>query len=258
MKRLTLTIVAATALLGAGLAAGQPVQEGNLRIGFDATFTPHALPRVRPAPVNVTFSGTIATSDGSRPPQLRRISVALNRHGKLTTRGLPTCKSDELESTSSTTALDRCRGAVVGTGHFGANVDFPGQLQQLPVEGRVLAFNSRVGKRPAILVHVAASSPIQASVVLVFHVSHPRSGKFGTVASTTIPKIASDLGYVTDLSLSFGRRYSFRGEQLSFISASCAAPSGFPGALFSFAKGSFFFANGQRLTSTVVRDCAVR
>lgn len=257
MKRFALTILTAAALVGAAIAVGQPVQKGNLRIGFDATFSPHALPRDRPAPVHVTFSGSVATSDGSRPPQLRRISIALNRYGKLTTRGLPTCKPDTLESTSSATALARCRSAIVGRGRFGANLAFPGQ-PDLPVEGKVLAFNSTIGHRPAIVVHVAARSPVQATVVLVFHVSHPRDGKFGTVATTAIPKIASDIGYVTDLSLSFGRNYRFRGERLSYLSASCAAPSGFRIALFSFAKGSFLFAGGKQLTSTVVRDCAVR
>jgi hypothetical protein len=257
MKRLALTSLLAAGLLIAAIASAQPVQQGDLRISFDASFTPHALPRERPAPVRVHLDGSVATTDGSRPPRLRRISIALNRYGRLTTRGLPACSAGELESTSSATALERCGAALVGHGRFGAEVDFPGQ-PLLPVEGKVLAFNSREGGRPTILVHVSASKPITATVVLVFHVAHPRQGKFGTVVSTAIPKIASNLGYVTDISLSLGRRYRAGGRQLSFLSASCAAPSGFPGAIFSFARGSFLFASGQRLTTTVVRDCVVR
>jgi hypothetical protein len=257
MKRLALIAVAVAALLTAALAAAQPVQQGNLRIGFEASFAPHALPRDRPAPVRVDLDGSVATTDGSRPPQLRRISIALNRYGRITTLGLPRCAADQLESTSSATALELCRSALVGRGRFGADVDFPNQ-PLLPVEGRVLAFNSEVGGHPAILVHVAASNPITATVVLVFHIAHPRRGKFGTIVSATIPNIASSLGYVTNVSLSFGRRYSVGGRRLSFLSASCAAPSGFPGALFSFARGSFLFANGKRLSTTVVRDCSVR
>lgn len=257
MKRLALIAVAVAALIAAALAAAQPVQQGNLRIGFEASFSPHALPRDQPAPVTIDLAGSVATTDGSRPPQLRRISIALNRYGRITTRGLPRCAADQLESTSSATALERCRGALVGRGHFGADVDFPNQ-PLLPVEGKVLAFNSEVGRHPAILVHVAASKPITATVVLVFHIAHTREGKFGTIVSATIPKIASNLGYVTDVSLSFGRRYRAGGKRLSFLSASCAAPSGFPGAIFSFARGSFLFANGKRLAATVVRDCSVR
>jgi hypothetical protein len=257
MKRLALIAVVAAGLLGVTLAAAQPVQQGNLRIGFEASFAPHALPRERPAPVTVGLEGSVETTDGTRPPELRRISIALNRYGRITTRGLPVCPAGVLESTSSATALERCRSALVGHGRFSAEVDFPNQ-PLLPVEGRVLAFNGRLGGRPVILVHVAASKPITATVVLVFHIAHPQRGKFGTIVSATIPKIASNLGYVTDISLTFGRRYSAGGERLSFLSASCAAPSGFPGAIFSFARGSFLFAGGQRLTATVVRDCSVR
>jgi hypothetical protein len=257
MKRLALIAVVAAVLIAASLATAKLVQQGDLRIRFDASFAPHALPRERPAPVRVSLGGSIETTDGSRPPRLSRISIALNRHGRITTRGLPSCSAGELESTSSATALERCRGALVGHGSFGARVDFPGQ-PALPVEGKVLAFNGERHGGQSILVHVAASRPITATVVLVFHVSHPRHGKFGTVVSTTIPKIASNLGYVTDISLSFGRRYRAGGERLSFLSASCSALSGFPGAFFSFARGSFLFATGQRLTTTVVRNCAVR
>jgi hypothetical protein len=257
MKRLALIFAVAVAALGAAIAAGQPVRQGDLIIGFDAAFTPHALPRNQAAPVRVSLDGSVATTDGSRPPQLRRISIALNRYGRLTTRGLPTCAAGELESVSSATALERCRSALVGRGRFGANVAFPGQ-PAVPIEGRVLAFNSSRRGQQSIVVHIYASSPVRASVVLDFKVSHRRQGKFGTVVSTRIPRIASDLGYVTDISLSLGRRYRVDGESLSFLSASCAAPSGFPGAIFAFARGSFVFANGQRLTTTVVRDCVVR
>jgi len=257
MKRLAFTLVVTTALFAAALAGAQPVQRGDLRIGFDATFAPHALPRDRLAPVTIGLHGTVATTDGSHPPQLRRITIGLNSYGRITTRGLPSCRPNELESISPATALSRCRSALVGHGHFGAELAVSSQ-STVPIVGKILAFNSSRGGRQAIAVHIYASTPVQASVVLLFKIEHRRHDKFGTVVSTRIPKIASDLGYVTDISLSFGRRYRFGGEQLSFISASCAAPAGFPGAIFSFAKGSFLFANGQRLTSTVVRDCAVR
>jgi hypothetical protein len=257
MRRLAFTIALVTALLGAGAARGEPVQQGGLRVDFDAGFAPHSLPRDQPAPVRVNLDGSVATADGSRPPQLRRISIALNRYGRLTTRGLPTCAPGVLESTSSATALRRCRGALVGRGRFGADIAFPA-VAPFPVSGKVLAFNGRVRGKPAIVVHIYGSRPVTASLVLTFKVSHRRRGTFGTVLSTKIPKIASDVGYVTDVSLSFGRRYRVGGKQLSFLSARCAAPVGFPGALFPFARGNFVFANGQRLTSTVVRDCAVR
>ncbi len=258
MKRIPLIfMVSAAALLGAALAHAELVQQGNLRIGFDAAFAPHALPRERAVPVRVSLDGTVATADGSRPPELKHISIALNRYGRLTTRGLPVCSPGALQSVSPETALRRCRPALVGHGHFGADLSLSGE-KPVRINGKVLGFDSTLHGRTAVAVYIGADSPVQASVVLMFKIAHPRQGRFGTVLSTRIPEIAGTLGYVTDVSLSFGRTYSYRGRRLSFLSASCAAPSGFPGAIFSFARGSFGFANGQRLASTVVRDCRVR
>lgn len=246
----------AMALLAAGAAHAELAQRGNLRLAFDARFSPHSLPRDRDVPVTVMLSGSIRTIDGSRPPQLRTMSIAVNRYGRLSTRGLPVCAAQRLQSTSSEVALAACRRSLVGKGRFGANVDFP-ELK-FPVQGRMLAFNTRRAGRPAIALHIYGTNPVEATVVLIFKISHPDRGRYGTVLTTRIPRIAADLGYVTDLSLVFGRRYRHRGEARSFLSARCAAPAGFPGTLFNFAKGSFSFANGQTVTTALVRDCLVR
>lgn len=257
MRRRALSGLAILAtVLGAGLAQAELRQQGNLRLAFDARFSPHALPRDRDVPVTVSLSGSVRTADGSRPPQLRKMSIAVNRYGRLSTRGLPVCPRQRLESTSAETALAACRRALVGRGRFGANVDFPDL--EFPVEGSMLAFNSLRDGRPAIALHVYGTNPVEATIVLMFKIEHPARGRYGTVISTRLPRIAADLGYVTDLSLTFDRRYRYRGETHSFISARCAAPPGFPGALFNFARGSFQFANGQTITTTLARDCLVR
>lgn len=255
-SRTTIGLGLAVALLGAVLAQAEVTQRSNLRLSFDARFTPHALPRDRDAPVTVALNGLVWTADGSRPPQLRAMSIAVNRYGRLSTVGLPVCPTRRLESTSSETALAICRDALVGHGRFGAIVDFPDA--KFPVEGRMLAFNSRQRGKPAIALHVYGTNPVETTLVLPFAIEHPERGRYGTVISTRIPRIASDLGYVTELSLTLGRRYRHDGKARSFISARCAAPAGFPGAIFNFAKGSFSFANGQTLRTTLVRDCRVR
>jgi hypothetical protein len=257
VKRLAFIVLLCAVLLGAGLARGESKVEDGLRLSFDARFAPHSLPRDRDVPVRVDVSGAIRSVDGSRPPQLRRISIAVNRYGRMSTRGLPTCDRSRLESTSSKTALRRCGSALVGRGRFGANIEFP-NIAPFPVEGRMLAFNGRAGGRRAVFLHIHGTNPVEATVVLTFRIRHPRRGRYGTVLTTKIPRLASDLGYVTDVSLSFARRYRFRGEPRSFISARCAAPDGFPGAIFSFAKGTFDFAGGKRVTTAIVRDCLVR
>ena len=127
-----------------------------------------------------------------------------------------------------------------------------------PVHGQMLAFNGRAHGKPAILLHVYASTPADVTVILPFSVRHPRRGKFGTVLTAKVPRLASDLGYVTSVKLVFDRRYSYRGKRRSFLSARCAAPTGYPGAIFSFTKGTFSFAGDKRIATTLVRTCKVR
>lgn len=257
MKRLVLiAMVCAATLLAGGIAHGELFRRGDLIVSFDGRFAPHVLPRDREVPVTVDLTGSMRTTNGERPPPLRRMSFAVDRHGRLSTLGLPVCDPGRLESTSSEEALSRCRGALVGQGSFGANVDFPDLA--FPVKGRMLAFNSHAGGHPAIALHIFGANPVEVTFVLILHIHHPPHGTFGTVLSTRIPRLAADLGYVTSFSLSFGRRYRYEGEPRSFISARCAAPAGFPGALFNFVRGSFTFANVKTLTTTLARDCVVR
>ncbi|HEX6689460.1 MAG TPA: hypothetical protein VF085_12485 [Solirubrobacterales bacterium] len=258
MKRFALiTVLVASALLGATVARGEIFGGDGLFIKFGGGFAPRSLPRDRDVPVTVNLSTSIKTSDGSRPPQLRRISFAVNRYGRITTKGLPVCRPALLESTDSQVALARCQSALVGHGKFTANVEFPNR-EPFPVHGRMLAFNGVAHGQPAILLHINGSNPVEVTVVLTFTVHHPKKGKFGTVLSTKIPRLASDLGYVTDVSLVFDRRYLYQGKHYSFLSARCAAPTGFPGAIFSFTRGVFSFAGGKQITTTLTRDCVVR
>jgi hypothetical protein len=258
MRRLAVIgVLLVTASVGAAIARGEVERVENLLVSFNGRFLPHALPRDRDAPITVDLNGHIRTTDGSRPPQLRRISIAVNRYGRLSTEGLPTCSTAQLESTSPGLALARCRGALVGRGRFGAQVELP-EASPFPAEGSMLAFNGRSGGKPAVFLHIHGSNPIDITVILTFQIRHRQEGKFGTLFTAKIPRIAADLGYVTDLSLNFGRRYRYRGEPRSFLSARCAAPAGFPGALFSFARGIFLFADGKRITTTLVDDCRVR
>ncbi|HET7052542.1 MAG TPA: hypothetical protein VFI09_01335 [Solirubrobacterales bacterium] len=258
MKRLAaIGLLLAAVLFGAAIAHAEISGSNGLFVKFGGGFSPRSLPRDRDVPVTVHLNTAIKTADGSKPPQLRRITFGVNRYGHITTKGLPLCRAAQLESTSSAIALARCRGALVGHGGFDADVAFP-QSAPFAVHGEMLAFNGLAHGRPAILLHVYASTPTDVTVVLAFTIRHPRRGKFGTVLAARVPKLASDLGYVTDVALVFDRRYSFRGKRYSFLSARCAAPTGFPGAIFSFTRGTFEFAEGKKIVTTLTRNCVVR
>jgi hypothetical protein len=258
VRRLVIpTVLLMAVLLSAGIAAAELSQKGNLRLSFGGKLAPKKLPRETPAPVTVRVSGAIGTADGQRPPALNKVSIAFNRYGTVSTRGLPICTAGELEQTPSKIAREACGGALVGHGTYKAKVALPGR-EPFPVIGQALAFNSSKEGKPALLLHIYVSSPVKLVVVLTFRIVRVKTGTFGTIFVARIPKIASQIGYVTNINLTFGRRYMYRGEERSFLSARCAAPPGFPGAIFNLARGSFTFDNGQRVSTSLARNCWVR
>ena len=257
LRRAAIPILLCAAAFGAAaVASGELSQSGNLRIAFDGGFAPRSLPRDRAVPVTVRVEGSIATTDGTHPPPLKRLQIELNRAGRLQSHGLPACSSPLLQSTSSETALRRCGPALVGRGTFRA--DLADEQSGFPARGTILAFNARHGGRPALLLHLYGTVPVHATLVLPLTISHREKGKFGTVLSANIPTLAGGFGSITEIELRIGREYTYRGRRRGYVSASCAAPAGFPGAVFSFVRGNFIFAGGPTLHTTLVRDCRVR
>lgn len=255
--RLPIIALLVLLLLGAATAArGELKQKGNLRISFDGGFAPRALPRDRLAPVTVSLEGRISTTDGSHPPALKTLEVEVNRHGKILNRGLPTCTGSVLQTTSSEAALRRCGRALVGKGTFTAVLD--SSEGPIPADGKLLAFNGSARGRDALLLHFHINRPVQATLVLPFTISRRAKGQFGTVLTTAVPNLAGGLGSITSVDLRLGRQFTHRGRRVGFFSASCAAPAGFPGAFFTFARGRFHFADGRVIEATLGRDCRVR
>lgn len=241
---------------GSTVAQGELTRKGNLIVSLQGNILPRSLPRDRLAPVRLRVEGAVRTVNGARPPELRRLAIALNSQGKLFSRGLARCTAAQLQQTSTQAAIAACGRALIGRGRFEASVDFP-DLAPFPASGRLLAFNGRRNGRQAILIHVHGKNPTPLTFILPLTVGRKKDGTLGTLLSARLPRIASELGYVTNVSFTIGRRYKFRGKQRSFLSASCAAPKGFPGASFSFARGTFAFSNGQKLSTSLVRDCRV-
>jgi hypothetical protein len=247
-------LIAALAVVWSASSAAETVQDGNLRVTFNADFAPHILPRLRAAPVKVNVEGRIATTDGSHPPPLRRLEVKLNRNGRIYSKGLPTCAAPALQSTSTETALARCRPALVGTGKFHAEVKLG---REIAAAGKILAFNSRHDGKSALLMHLFASAPVRFTLVVPLTIGHRSEGQFGTVLRAKIPRLGGDLGSVTEIDLTIGRRYSFGGKRRSYVSAACGAPPALDEAIFPFARGSFSFEGHRGFEETLLRVCHV-
>ena len=255
-RRSTALLALLAALALAAGAGAEPIQRGNLRIGFDARFAPRSLPRERAVPVKISLRSTIATTDGSQPPPLRGLRIALNRHGRFAA-GLPRCAAGELQSQPPAAALARCRAALVGRGRYRAEIAAGAGRAPVAVRGRVLAFNAARGRAAAILLVLYSRAPVPQSTVVALAISRAR-GELGTVLSARVPLIAGGAGSVTALSLRIGRTYRRGGRRVGYLSASCAAPPGFRAAPFVFSRAEFRFAGGRRLRVTVSRSCRVR
>jgi hypothetical protein len=255
MRRTLLALTAAALLAAAVPAVAEVTQQGTLRVSFEGGIAPHALPRVGKAPVAVTLAGNIKTTDGQDPPQLRTISLAINKNGKLDYQGLPRCNFHQIQPASTLEATESCRKSLVGKGSFKANVALPEQ-SPFPSNGTILAFNGNLHGKPVIYAHIYGTQPLPTSFTLPFHIKQGK-GSYATMLIADLPQVAAEWGFVRSVSLTLQRKFSYRGKTHSYLSAGCPAPKGFPGATFAFAKASFGFEDGRTLRSTMTRSCGV-
>jgi DNA-binding beta-propeller fold protein YncE len=239
-----------------GASASVVEQRRGVRVSFDGKLTPHVLPRHGTAPVGIVVDAKISATGGEDPPQLRRITIAINRNGQFTSKGLPVCRIDQIQPSTTAGALAACRRSLVGEGRFSANVKLPEQ-SPFPSAGKVLAFNGKVNGRPAILAHIYGTEPAPTSTVLPFLLREGR-GTYGTTLEASLPQATGSWGYVTGLRMSLRRQFSYRGHSRSFLRAGCPAPAGFPSAAFPLAKTSFAFAGDLTLDAVLNRTCRAR
>ena len=255
-KAVAAALLVAALFAVAAVAQAEQVQKGSLLVSFHGGIAPLKLPRSEPAPVSVQMGGKIKTTDKSTPPKLERIVLEINANGKIDTKGLPTCPLERLRSISSAGARSACGEALIGHGNVTSRVTLPGQ-GAFASNGPLLAFNGRYKGHTAVFAQVASTAPLPLTYVIVFEVRKTK-GTFGTELAGTLPEIASEYGYISAFDLSLGRSYTYRGKKMSYASAACPAPKGFPGAVFAFAKASYEFADGKTLSSTLSRQCKVR
>ena len=255
-RGLALALAVGLLAIGAATADAEVSASGNLFITFNGGISPNALPRQRLAPIAVSMAGKVRVLRGAGPPELKNVTIALNRHGHLESRGLPTCRKRELEAVSSAAALAACRDALVGSGRYRARTTYPEQPAVASV-GKILAFNSTSHGQPTILAQVYSATPVHTTSVIDFSILH-RPGAYGTVLSGAVPAALGRFSYVKRVSLNLHRIYAVRGHKRSYLSAACAAPQGVAKVSFPFVFASMTFADGRTLSSNLTRTCKVR
>jgi len=248
--------IAVIALLSvASIAGAELTERGDLFVRFQGGIDPAALPRAQRAPITVSVAGRIKTLSGKRPPSLREIEIELNRGGELNSTGLPICRHRDLVAVSPSQAMEACGGALVGEGVYVAKTAFPEQAT-FPSDGHILAFNGVYHGREVIFAHVFSNNPVPITRLIVFYI-HRRQGIYRTVLKGALPASINHYGYVEEIALRLHRNYTYRGRRRSYLSAACAAPSGFTVATFPFARASMTFADNRTLASTLTRSCRV-
>jgi hypothetical protein len=235
--------------------AAEQTQNGTLISALDGELRPLALPRDRPAPVAVHLVGRLRTSDGSLLPRVARLEIGLPGQGVLSTRGLPACPPRRLANTRSDEALAACGPALVGRGELDAVVALPGQ-GPIEVHAKLLAFNARIGKRRAVLLHAGAANPPTASVLPLL--VSKGSGRFGTALAGRVGPALGPWPRLQRFQITLFRRYDYRGSRRSYLSASCPIPRSLTAGFFSFARASYRFAGGGRLATGIARSCRAR
>lgn len=257
--RATALIAALVAALLAAAAPGWAVSDldGDLLATFSGGISPAALPRDEPAPVTVRVAGNVRSVSGHADtlPQLRGIRVAINRRGQLFDRGLPVCRARQIQPATPRNARRACGDAIIGDGSVVVQVRIPGQ-EPFKVRAAVLVFNGpRSNGRKLILAQAYARNP-PGSFVLTFRVSR-KEGTYGTVLTTRLPTSTRRWAYLTHFDLRLRRVYTHRGERHSYASAACAAPDGFSVGVYPFARATYRFADGRRLTLSESGVCRV-
>lgn len=255
-KRVMLVMLVATLVFGVTLANAELVERGNLFVKFQGGIAPTTLPRHTNAPISVRVDGTVRTLTGDKPPALRFISIAINRGGRIETKGLPVCWRTQIDTSSSVQAMRTCGDALVGTGRYSAGVTFPEQ-ETFPISGRILAFNTVIDGERAILAHVYGKQPYPNSRIFIFHI-RPSQGTYGTVLTAALPISLNRNGYLKRIVLNLGRDFVYRDRNHSYLTAACAAPEGFTVGVFPFVKVGMTFEDGRKLASTLIRTCTVR
>ncbi|HEX5610074.1 MAG TPA: hypothetical protein VFX45_08285 [Solirubrobacterales bacterium] len=258
MSRARLALAVAALLLCAAIPAAAEVgQEGSLVGTFDAQLHPNSLPREEPTPVAVRVAGDFrdASGDPEQLAQLRRIKVAINRQGQLFDRGLPVCDVRRIQPAREKAARRICGDAIVGRGHIRLRARLSPQ-PSFPIRANLLVFNGPRRNGTKLIYAQAYSFKPPGAFVLTFRVTE-QPGVFGTVLATKLPPSAWSWAYLTHFDMTLHRTYEYRGQRRSYVSAACTAPAGFDSAVFPFARATYGFAAGGRLSLSVARVCHV-
>jgi hypothetical protein len=247
---IAVSAVLAAALTAAAAWAGPTVSapDGNTQ-SIDSQIRPKKLSKTKftPGTLEVTTLTTSTTDPNGVPVPAVHATLDFDRNAKLYTKGLPTCDAGKLQSQSTEVAERVCGRAKIGTGHATAYLK-AGRVYEVPQT--VTAFNGvPKGGKPTILLHTYGTTPLQVSLVLEGTVSNINKEGYGPRLDLDVPLIAGGTGALKEFNVKIDKKWRFKGEKRSFISAKCT------GSKKLKARGTFTYNDGQALTAYSKQSC---
>jgi hypothetical protein len=249
-----IALLAAVAFAGIATAGEGPVKVkvGEIEFTADGGFKPTTLSKTKLTPIAFEAAGTIKSisSDPTKqhPPALKEVLVEADKNTAVTTKGYPSCKSGQLQSQDSSHAEDICRDAIIGKGTTSVEIAFP-ESKVVPVSSKLLVFNGgESGGVVTYYIHAYITVPVPAAIVTTVKIKKIHNGRYGLLATATIPKIAGGSGSVTSFSLKIDKKFTYKGKKVSVISAKCP-----DGKLQAHATA--VFADGTRASTEIIRSC---
>lgn len=244
-------IAAVVAAIVATAAVAGPVvnaPDGNTQ-SIDSLIAPKKLSKTKftPATLKVTTLTTSTTDPNGVPVPAIHATIDFDKNARLYTKGLPTCDPAKLQSQSTEAAERACGRAKIGSGHASAYLR-AGKIYEVPQT--VTAFNGvPQGGRPTVVLHTYGTTPLQVSLVLIGTVSNYNKEGYGPRLDLEVPLIAGGTGALKEFQVKIDKKWRFKGEKRSFISAKC------PNSKKLKARGKFTYRDNESLTAFATQTC---
>jgi hypothetical protein len=245
---LALGALVAVSAVGIATAAGgeapSTVTVGNLRLTAGGSFSPKALSKTKQTPIELKAEGKVENVDGTHPPAVREVVLEADKAGEVHLKGIPTCKSGQLQATETKAAEKACGSALIGTGQATAQVEFAEQ-KPITVNSKVLVFSGgESGGKATMFIHAFFSQPVSGAIVTTVTITKHKHGRFGTLAVAKIPQITGGFGSITSFNLNIKKNVMGKNP----ISSKCE-----DGKLKVHVLGKF--ENGTKAETEIIRAC---
>jgi hypothetical protein len=247
-------LIAVTAVGIAAAAGGEgpaTVKVGSLELTTDVRFQPTVGSKTTQTPLLIKTGGEVRESDGSHPPAARELIIEADKNGQIHTKGIPVCRSGQLQATDTAAALKACEPALIGEGTVVAQVAFAEQ-RPIDVTSKLLLFNGgEKGGKTTWFAHAYLSNPVSAAIVTTVTITKIHRGRFGTESLVKIPQIAGGAGSGISYDLEIFKFVKVGGRKINPISGRCADGK------VKFHVGAKF-EDGTKAETEVVRACSAK